>query len=139
MSQTEPEIPPPGLLLAMLEARSVLEIGASLVAKPLYSLFPSGDGHPVMVLPGFGAGDLATSALRGFLRDRGYSVHGWGNGIALASTRRLRDTLHQRIASIQRRHVQHRVAIGCRGVMQMSTPAEQERNGLGAVRLGSTV
>ncbi len=41
---------------------------------------PRGDGHPVLVLPGFTAGDESTLALRRYLRCLGYHVHGWRLG-----------------------------------------------------------
>src|SRR5262249_30144087 len=41
---------------------------------------PHGDGEPVLVLPGYGAGDASTWLLRGYLRWLGYDVRGWGLG-----------------------------------------------------------
>ena len=40
-----------------------------------------GQGHPVMVLPGFLASDHSTAVLRGRLEAEGYAVHGWGLGL----------------------------------------------------------
>ncbi|MCK5679193.1 alpha/beta fold hydrolase, partial [bacterium] len=37
-----------------------------------------GDGHPVMVLPGFSADDSTTKVLRYFLKKQGYAVQTWG-------------------------------------------------------------
>ena len=39
-----------------------------------------GNGEPVLVLPGFSASDLSTSALRGYLTSIGYRTAGWGLG-----------------------------------------------------------
>jgi pimeloyl-ACP methyl ester carboxylesterase len=39
-----------------------------------------GDGHPVLVLPGFMAGDMSTGYLRRFLSSRGYNVYPWTLG-----------------------------------------------------------
>lgn len=36
--------------------------------------------HPVMVLPGFGAGDASTLPMRRFLSRHGYETQGWGLG-----------------------------------------------------------
>jgi pimeloyl-ACP methyl ester carboxylesterase len=41
---------------------------------------PPGDARPVLVLPGFGAGDTSTMVLRSFLKDKGFYAHGWKNG-----------------------------------------------------------
>lgn len=40
-----------------------------------------GDGHPVLVLPGLGVGGSATSDLRIRLKQLGYSVYDWDQGI----------------------------------------------------------
>jgi pimeloyl-ACP methyl ester carboxylesterase len=42
---------------------------------------PRGRGEPVLVLPGFGAGDGSTSLLRAYLRLLGYRVRGWNLGL----------------------------------------------------------
>lgn len=41
---------------------------------------PSGDGHTVLVIPGFTATDHTTIPLRGFLAALGYEAHGWNLG-----------------------------------------------------------
>ena len=72
---------PPSLLLFALEGqRAVLEAASLLPASPLLGLAPTGDGHPVLVLPGFTAGDESTVVLRFYLRRLGYWVHGWRLG-----------------------------------------------------------
>lgn len=58
--------------------RSALTLPASLLFR-LRGL-PHGDGRPVMVLPGFMAGDWSTLMLRRFLRQHGHRVYGWGQG-----------------------------------------------------------
>jgi pimeloyl-ACP methyl ester carboxylesterase len=73
-------IAPPGRLLQIAELRAAWELGATLSLWPLLKLAPRGDGHPVIVLPGLGAGDRSTQLLRRYLRGRGYDVHGWGQG-----------------------------------------------------------
>ncbi len=40
-----------------------------------------GDGHPVMVYPGLGAGSRTTSQLRTFLTRAGFDVSDWGGGV----------------------------------------------------------
>lgn len=41
---------------------------------------PRGTGRPVLVLPGFGAGDISTMPLRRYLRGLGHDARGWGLG-----------------------------------------------------------
>jgi pimeloyl-ACP methyl ester carboxylesterase len=78
VSGERPRRPRAGLLL--LESRVLLELGALVSVYPLLRRAPRGDGHPVLVLPGFFASDVSTRPLRGFLRGRGYTAHGWKLG-----------------------------------------------------------
>jgi hypothetical protein len=62
----------PSPLLLLLEGRAVFEwLGAEITMPILSRSLPKGDGHPVLVLPGFMAGDLSTSVLRRFLTKQG--------------------------------------------------------------------
>ncbi len=71
----------PDRRLAMAEGPRVLsEIASLLSAAPFLFNSPRGDGHPVMVLPGFGAGDRSTRVIRGFLDSIGYVTHPWNLG-----------------------------------------------------------
>ena len=71
----------PGLGLFLSEpGRAVADYGALLAASPVLLAAPRGDGHPVLVLPGFLAEDSSTTTLRVFLRARGYDVKGWRLG-----------------------------------------------------------
>ena len=64
-----------------LEARAPFEFGAGIAAlAPLLALGPRGDGHPVIVYPGFGATDRSTAPLRHVLGLLGYRAVGWGAG-----------------------------------------------------------
>ena len=73
----------PGSWLQLLEVRALWEHSAALAMRPVWSMAPRGDGHPVLVLPGLAAGDASTALLRCFLRSRGYAAFGWGQGINL--------------------------------------------------------
>ncbi len=78
------EAPAPNAMLLALEGRAPWEFGATLASWPLLRLagkLPKGDGHTVIVFPGLSAGDLSTKPLRSFLRDLGYSVQGWHQGL----------------------------------------------------------
>lgn len=65
--------------------------------RALLARAPAGDGHAVLVLPGFLASDASTAPLRGFLNRLGYRSEGWGLGRNLGprpdSRRRLADWL----------------------------------------------
>jgi pimeloyl-ACP methyl ester carboxylesterase len=71
---------PPSRLLLLLEGRAFHEFLAFRASLPLLRLAPSGDGHPVLVLPGLVASDISTRPLRSFLREHGYAAHGWKLG-----------------------------------------------------------
>lgn len=75
------EISAPPWWMAMAEApRSVFELTAFPLAIPVLSTAPRGDGHPVLVVPGFSASDTSTAVLRTYLGWLGYSVYGWDLG-----------------------------------------------------------
>lgn len=71
----------PSLLHTLFEpARALAEAATLAPSLPLLLSAPRGDGHPVLVLPGFLADDTSTGVIRSYLRDRGYEAHGWGLG-----------------------------------------------------------
>jgi pimeloyl-ACP methyl ester carboxylesterase len=82
----------PGVLLQLLEVRAFAEHYAGVALFPFWRAAPLGDGHPIFVLPGLAAGDASTVILRRFLRSRGFSPRGWGQGVNLG----LRDGVLER-------------------------------------------
>lgn len=80
MARDDKEITSPSLGLLAAEGRGLLDIPALLAAAPFLAAAPRGHNHPVIVLPGLGADDTSTFAIRGFLERLGYQVHGWGRG-----------------------------------------------------------
>jgi len=88
----------------MLEGRVVLEMAALVAAYPVLKRAPRGDGHPVLVLPGFMASDFSTGALRRFLRDRGYAAHGWKLGRNLGPTPPIVEGLGRRFVELRERY-----------------------------------
>jgi len=94
----------PGLILGLLESRALWECGAYFATLPLHRFFPKGDGHPVMVLPGFGSGDSATVLLRTCLKKLGYQTYAWKAGFNMGYKPGLFEHLHNRIHTISNRH-----------------------------------
>ena len=82
MSQTQTaRTAPPSLFYAMTEpARAAIELGALPAAIPWLSTAPRGDGHPVMVLPGFVTTDTSTAVIRNYLNWLGYDTYPWELG-----------------------------------------------------------
>ena len=68
--------------------------------------------HPVVVIPGFGASDRSTSALRGFLRNTGLWVHGWKQGYNHGRIGRLLPNIIQHIIKVSKRHDMPVILIG---------------------------
>ncbi|MBN8806630.1 MAG: alpha/beta hydrolase [Sphingomonas sp.] len=71
----------PSAFLALTELpRALMELGSLPFAAPLLATLPQGDGHPVIVLPGFVTSDRSTGILRAFLKRHGYQAHTWNLG-----------------------------------------------------------
>ena len=72
----------PRMLHSMTEMpRVLLEMSSVSLALPLLvSEAPQGDGHPVLILPGFTAGDGSTSIFRRFLTQLDYKALPWLQG-----------------------------------------------------------
>jgi pimeloyl-ACP methyl ester carboxylesterase len=101
---TNPTAGPPHPALLALEGRAWLEFTWLVPALPALANAPRGDGHPVLVLPGFLADDRSTTALRLFLRSRGYHVHGWRQGRNRGPSPESVQKLVARFDEIYRRH-----------------------------------
>lgn len=72
---------PPSRLLSLTEpSRAMGELAAFLALRPLLSFLPRGDGHGVLVLPGFMATDGSTRPMRRLLGQLGYDAVGWKLG-----------------------------------------------------------
>lgn len=94
----------PSKLLLLLEGRAIGELATTLALRPLLRRLEPGDGHPVLLLPGFMASDFSTRPLRGFLRDLGYSAHRWTLGRNLGPQGDLEKRMSARLAELFDRH-----------------------------------
>src|SRR5271167_1874121 len=81
-----PKLKPPSGAMVLAEARALIEWNACLMMTPVLMTAPRGDGHPVLVLPGFLAGDLSTSLLRRYLGRLGYEPHAWTSAAISAAS-----------------------------------------------------
>ncbi len=70
----------PSPLGLLLEGLGALELPRLAWHWPTLAAQPKGRGQPVLVFPGYGAGDASTSVLRAYLRYLGYTVRGWDLG-----------------------------------------------------------
>ena len=69
-----------------------------------------GDGAPVLLVPGFLAGDVTLAVLRGWLVRMGYDAHGCGMVANVDCSDRAADRLHERVVALHAR-TGRRVAI----------------------------
>jgi len=88
---------PTPVLLATEAPRAGLDLAALVVTWPLLGTARRGDGHPVLVLPGWLAGDSATALLRIVLRGLGHNVSGWRLGTNRGSTVHVVEQLRARL------------------------------------------
>lgn len=103
MTTRHPHQGAPHLLYSLTEWRALLEMGLLPYALPVLMAAPQGDGHPVLLLPGFMADEYSLFALQQFLTRRGYAVQTWGFGRNVGFQRRHMLALEQKI-----RHMHHR-------------------------------
>ncbi len=80
----DPTIKAPSKLLLFTEgARATVGLGLYALTNRFLKNVPRGDGHPVLVVPGFMTSDFSTTILRKYLKDIGYEVMTWDMGINL--------------------------------------------------------
>ncbi len=91
---------PPSKLLLLAEWRALFELGYGVASVPALMLAKRGDGHPVLVLPGFLAGDPSTDLLRRYLGWLGYETHGWELGRNFGGVYSMRNKLRKRLTTI---------------------------------------
>lgn len=103
-SRSEPDrVKPPNRLLFLLEGRAVFELATLPYWLPYFRRLPRGDGHPVLVLPGFLASSRSTAPLRRFLTARGYAAEEWGFGRNLGFHDGLGRAMNERVRHLHER------------------------------------
>jgi pimeloyl-ACP methyl ester carboxylesterase len=101
---------PPPLLHTALEMRAPFEFALLGPALPFLLLSPRGDGHPVLLVPGFLSSEVPLLAMQAFLRNRGYAVDMWGFGRNVGLQRKHVAALEQKVRYLHHRH-QRKVSI----------------------------
>ena len=102
MATRHPHKDAPHLLHSVTEFRALLEMATLPYSLPLLMSAPHGDGHPVLLMPGFMASEASLIALKLFLRNRGSDVHTWGLGRNVGFQNKHASALEQKI-----RHLHH--------------------------------
>ena len=91
---------PSRALLLTEPARAAAELASMVIGQPLLHRAPRGDGHTVLVLPGFLADDRTTLVLRTYLNRLGYNAKGWGLGRNLGPTAEILEGMEDRLAAL---------------------------------------
>lgn len=112
LSMEQHDAKPPSWLWTLAEGRAVFELGSFYWLRLLMRHLPKGDGHPVLVLPGFLASDTSTRPLRGLLKDLDYAPYAWGLGRNLRFDKSREAEMH---ALIEETFVKHKRKISIIG------------------------
>lgn len=104
--------PRPSALLFWLESRAIYDAAGMMPLFALQKYLPKGDGHPVLVLPGFMAGSRTTQPLRSLLRQMGYKAHCWKLGYNSGYSHRLHQGLRDRVKELADRYQQKVSLVG---------------------------
>jgi pimeloyl-ACP methyl ester carboxylesterase len=80
------------------------EAWSAVPSLPLLAWARQGDGHPVLVLPGFTASDNSTWYLRNVLRAKGYAAHGWRLGSNVGPHARIVGGVQRRLLELAGAH-----------------------------------
>lgn len=92
--------------------RASLELCAFQASRAILSAAtPQGDGAPVLVLPGFGAGDATTAVLRGFLQDKGYYAHALKGGRNIGPSQDALAQMRDRLDEVFKKHGGRKVTL----------------------------
>ena len=102
----------PKLHRLFLEPFGVTELVNVIPAWGLLERLPSGDGQPVMIVPGLTTGDWSTTIIRSFLSSKGFNVYGWDQGLNIRYTEDLENRLAQRVEEIATKHGRKVTLIG---------------------------
>ena len=103
---------PPSSSHVMREALGLIELPRLLLRFPSLARLPRGNGEPILILPGYGAGDGSTMILKGYLRLLGYRARGWGLGRNRGAASESLPRLLRRLGNLSRRSKQKVVIIG---------------------------
>jgi pimeloyl-ACP methyl ester carboxylesterase len=93
-------IKPPNPAEMFNEALTAFEIPKLLLNAPELANLKTKNSRKVMVLPGFGAGDVSTLPIRSYLSFVGHQVSGWDRGLNVQD---VQATLYELVSEVEKR------------------------------------
>lgn len=142
MDMSQRPIRSPSLWLLLREGRALAEFARlRWHGRELLRELPRGDGHPVLVIPGFGTNDRSTRPLRDVLERLGYVAHGWGQGRNLGMNRVIRHHLRALLPALHKEHGSRVSLIGWSlgGVFARELARHQPQHVRRVITLGSPI
>ena len=123
------------------EVFGLLELPRLVLRSPELARQPRGDGSPVMVLPGYGAGDGSTALIRAYLRGLGWDARGWGLGRNAGDVPELIPKVVDRLEQLAREAGRSVALVGWSlgGVLAREAARERPQRARRIVTLGSPV
>ena len=144
---------PPHRFWTFTEGRALFELGAFYASRPMLTSLPKGDGHSVIVMPGFMASNSSTAPMRSVLGELGYDAHGWDSGRNVKVNEALINKLEKQLTRVHRTSGRKVSLVGwslggvlsrelaklhpdkVRLVMSLGSPISDDRNHTNAARL----
>jgi esterase/lipase len=123
-------IQPPPRSGLIREPLGFLELPRLMLRFPALARQPRGRGQPVLVLPGYGASNISTVVLQGYLRLLGYGARGCGHGIYKGEVSDLLRRVLKRLISMAYRSEQRVCLIGWSLGGYLAREAARERPNL---------
>lgn len=102
---------PPLFWLLTEGSRAIAELGFSIPYRHFLAGQDEGDGHPVLVLPGFLSTDTSTRVMRKFIHKLGYTPYGWELGRNTADASFV-DVLQRKVEDLYASHGEAVTVIG---------------------------
>lgn len=100
-AMAQPQLHVPSLSRLALEyVLPPFEWSGMVLGSPILATAPRGDGHPVLLLPGFTASGYSMWVLRNVLTSLGHEARGWGQGYNFGPHRRIVEGLTERLVKL---------------------------------------
>ena len=110
MDKSQIKIPSVGRFL--LEPLGLLEILNNRASQSILKGLSNGNGELVVLIPGFGTGDVLTSLLRNYLKSKNFNVYGWDCGINWKYSEEIEEKFIHKLNELTEKHQQKVTLVG---------------------------